>query len=160
MMVMAPLCVGEAAAKRKPAKIITPELRILTVVASPDPYSPGTGVVEFTVEIELPKELDGATLLEVSSLISSASMRSMRFIATRQPVQLPEPSVSPTTAQPTQTKPRMSVTLTWDGLDQSKQVVESGRYHYEVRAKLLAVGENGPRTQKNSWPKRGILMVK
>jgi hypothetical protein len=45
-------------------------------------------------------------------------------------------------------------------MDQSKQLAESGRYQYEIRAKLLALGENGPRTQMNSWPKRGTLTVK
>ena len=55
---------------------------------------------------------------------------------------------------------RIAVTLTWDGRDQTKQVVINGKYGYEVRAKLLVVGENGPRTLMVSWPKHGTLEVK
>lgn len=54
----------------------------------------------------------------------------------------------------------MAVTLTWDGTDQSRQLVDRGKYAYEVRAKLLAVGEKGPRTQMVSWPTRGVVEVK
>ncbi|MGH7164559.1 MAG: hypothetical protein ACREIS_03420, partial [Nitrospiraceae bacterium] len=46
---------------------------------------------------------------------------------------------------------RMTITLTWDGNDQTGQRVQQGRFDYEVRAKLLVVGENGPRTQMVSW---------
>ena len=55
---------------------------------------------------------------------------------------------------------RIAVTLTWDGRDQTKQVVINGKYGYEVRAKLLVVGENGLRTLMVSWPKHGTLEVK
>lgn len=55
---------------------------------------------------------------------------------------------------------RIAVTLTWDGRDQTKQVVINGKYGYEVRAKLLVVGENGPRTLMVSWPKHGTLEVR
>jgi len=55
---------------------------------------------------------------------------------------------------------RIVVTLTWDGRDQTKQVVINGKYGYEVRAKLLVVGENGPRTLMVSWPKHGTLEVR
>jgi len=55
---------------------------------------------------------------------------------------------------------RIVVTLTWDGRDQTKQVVINGKYDYEVRAKLLVVGENGPRTLMVSWPKHGTLEVR
>lgn len=143
-----------AAAKRKSVPAKPPELKIVSVVISPEPYVPGDGALDFSVEVELPKDLDGSSLLEVSSLISSPSKRSMRFLASRQPVQ-PETSAA---YQPG--KSRMTITLTWDGTDQTKQLVESGHYTYEVRAKLLAVGENGPRTQMNSWPKRGTVIVK
>ncbi|OGW67474.1 MAG: hypothetical protein A3H49_03490 [Nitrospirae bacterium RIFCSPLOWO2_02_FULL_62_14] len=117
---------------------------------SPDAYVPGQGVLEVSVEIEIPTYLDGGLLLEVSSLISSPSKRSMRFLSSRQPVaMLPADSAS-----------RMTVTLTWDGKNQHEQVVGAGRYAYEIKAKLLAVGEKGPRTLMNSWPKRGVIEVK
>ena len=32
--------------------------------------------------------------------------------------------------------------------------------YFEVRAKLLANGEKGPRTQTVGWPKRGTIEVK
>jgi len=151
-----------ADAKRKPVQRPEPDLRIVTVTATPEPYSPGTGSLDLAVEVELPKELNGATLLEVSSLISSQSKRSMRFLASRQAVSdqpASDPPPKPQTAADSSPL-RMVVKLTWDGTDQTKQLVEHGRYRYEVRAKLLVVGENGPRTQMVSWPKRGTLEVK
>jgi hypothetical protein len=160
LILVSPFQADVEAAKRKSVPVTPPELRIVTVSALPDPYKPGAGVVDFNIEVELPKEVGQGTLLEVSSLVSSPSMSSMRFLAIRQPLS-PESSEEATTmSHPGAVKPRVSVTLTWDGMDQSKQLAESGRYHYEIRAKLLAVGENGPRTQMNSWPKRGTLTVK
>lgn len=143
------LVVAPAAdAKRPPAP--EPDLRIVRVTLSPDAYVPGQGVLEVSVEIEIPTYLDGGLLLEVSSLISSPSKRSMRFLSSRQPVaMLPPDSAS-----------RMTVTLTWDGKNQHEQVVGAGRYAYEIKAKLLAVNEKGPRTLMNSWPKRGVIEIK
>jgi len=151
-----------ADAKRKPVQRPEPDLRIVAVTASPEPYSPGTGSLDLAVEVEMPKELNGATLLEVSSLISSQSKRSMRFLASRQAVSDQPASDPPPKAQTAADSPpsRIVVKLTWDGTDQTKQLVEHGQYRYEVRAKLLVVGENGPRTQMVSWPKRGTLEVK
>lgn len=192
-------------AKRKQVQGDQPDLRIVTVTASPEPYSPGAGSLDFTIEVDLPKDLDGATILEVSSLISSPSKSSLRFLSNRQPVKVPSPTDSAAEAQPPQAEPpvdvgrstlqgspvdtpanqafdlednekgnrvgvggespgpsptRISVTLTWDGKDHTKQVVGNGKYGYEVRAKLLAIGENGLRTAMVSWPKRGTLEVK
>lgn len=135
-------------AKRPPAP--EPDLRIVRVTLSPDAYVPGEGVLEVSVEIELPTYLDGGMLLEVSSLISSPSKRSMRFLSSRQPVAMPPPDNAS----------RMTVTLTWDGKNQHEQVVDAGRYAYEIKAKLLAVSEKGPRTLMNSWPKRGAIEIK
>ncbi|MBA2251416.1 MAG: hypothetical protein H0W13_01735 [Nitrospirales bacterium] len=45
-------------------------------------------------------------------------------------------------------------------MDQSKELVGTGTYDYEIRAKLLAVGEHGVRTHMNAWPKRGRLALK
>ena len=151
-----------ADAKRKPVPRPEPELRIIAVTASPEPYSPGTGPLDLAIEVELPKELNGATLLEVSSLISSPSKRSLRFLSSRQAVNA-QPASDPASKAQTAAEsppPRIVVKLTWDGTDQTKQLVEQGRYQYEVRAKLLVAGENGPRTQMVSWPKRGTLEVK
>jgi len=153
----------QAEAKRRQVQRPQPDLKILSISSSPAAYSTQTGPLDFSIEIELPKDLDGATILEVSSLISSPSKRSMRFLSTRRPVgiqsQAPSPSIQAADAQPG-VKPHMAVTLTWDGTDQSRQLVDRGKYAYEVRAKLLAVGEKGPRTQMVSWPMRGTVEVK
>jgi hypothetical protein len=81
----------------------------------------------------------------------------MRFLSDRQPLEFP---VEAEQAEAPGGKPRVLVKLIWDGTDQARQPVMSGLYRYEVRAKLLAVGESGPRTQMVSWPKRGTLEVK
>jgi len=153
----------QAEAKHRHVQRPQPDLKILSISSSPAAYSTQTGPLDFSIEVELPKDLDGATILEVSSLISSPSKRSMRFLSTRRPVgtqgQSSSSAVQAAEAQ-LGVKPRMAVTLTWDGTDQSRQLVDRGRYHYEVRAKLLAAGEKGPRTQMVSWPMRGVVEVK
>lgn len=145
------------AAKRPPAH--EPDLRILQVALSPEPYEPQHGVLQLTIQIELPEHLDGATLLEVSSLINSPSKRSMRFLTSREPVGAPSAKTM-TGNQPGEGKPRVAVVLIWDGTDQSKEFARRGRYHYEVRAKLLTAGEKSPRTLMISWPRRGVIEVK
>jgi len=145
------------AAKRKRGPVIPPELKIVSVMIAPASYVPGQGTLDFTIEIELPKETDRHLLLEVSTLISSPSMRSMRFLSSRQSLDKVEDGVS---AAPADSKPRIEVVLTWDGMDQSKELVRSGIYDYEIHAKLLAVGENGVRTHMNAWRKHGTLALK
>ncbi len=137
-----------AAAKRPPAQ--EPDLRIIRVALSPEAYAPGNGTLEFSVDVDLPSYLDGTVLLEVSSLISSPSKRSVRFLSQRRPLTVPQPD----------NDPPVTVTLTWDGRDQHGQVVGAGRYDYEIRVKLLTVGEKGPRTFMQSWPRRGVIEVK
>jgi len=153
------LAVSVDAAKRKSGPVKQPDLRIVTLDVSPAAYSPQSGNLSFAVEVELPKDLDGMLLLEVSSLISSPSKRSMRFLSSRQPVDHQGEPVS-TADGSHQTKRRVDIKLIWDGMDQSKQAVPKGTYSYEVRAKLLTVGDSGPRTQMVSWPKRGTFTVK
>jgi hypothetical protein len=145
-----------ASAKSKPhqAPRPEPELKILDLKVSPNPYTISSGSLQFSALVQLPKELNGATLLEVSSFITSPSKNSLRFLTTRKPL---EPHVASTDGT---TPPQVSVVLTWDGLDQKKLASGAGLYHFEVRAKLLANGEKGPRTQMVSWPKRGTIEVK
>jgi hypothetical protein len=113
-----------------------------------------------TVEVELPANLAPNTVLEVSSLISSPSKRSMRFLVHRQPLDPSTLSSGSSTSEPTEGKPRLEVTLVWDGTDQTKQFVSEGRYDYEIRAKLLLAGEDGPpRTHMVSWKRTGTVMV-
>ena len=147
---------GQVFAKTKPSGVPRPEpeLKILELTITPTPYAPANGPLRFSVTVQLPKELNGATLLEVSSLISSPSKTSLRFLSHRQGVQVPVPALIG--AAP----PRLTLQLTWDGQDHRKQLAGPGQYSYEVRIKLLDNGEKGPRTLMVAWPKRGTLEVK
>jgi len=144
-----------ASAKTKPpqAPRAEPEFRILDLKVSPTPYTISSGSLQFSALVQLPKELSGATLLEVAALITSPSKNSLRFLTTRTALE-PHPASTDGAAPP-----QISVVLTWDGLDQKKIPSGAGLYHFEVRAKLLANGEKGPRTQLVSWPKRGTIEV-
>ena len=145
-----------ASAKSKPhqAPRPEPELKILDLKVDPNPYTISSGSLQFSALVQLPKELNGATLLEVSSFITSPSKNSLRFLTTRTPLM---PHAASTDGA---TPPQISVVLTWDGLDQKKIPSGPGLYNFEVRAKLLANGEKGPRTQMVGWPKRGTIEVK
>ena len=145
-----------ASAKSKPhhAPRPEPELKILDLNVSPNPYTISSGPLLFSALVQLPKELDGATLLEVSSFISSPSKNSLRFLTVRKPL---EPHAASTDGA---APPRIAVLLTWDGLDQKKIPAGAGLYNFDVRAKLLANGEKGPRTQMVAWPKRGTVEVR
>jgi hypothetical protein len=145
-----------AGAKSKPAKAPRPEpeLKVLELKISPNPYTVSAGSLEFSALVQLPRELDGATILEVSSLVTSPSKTSIRFLSQRKPLE--SPVATPISTEP----PRVSVVLTWDGMDHTKEPAEAGIYHFELRAKLLSNGDKGPRTLMVSWPKRGTLQVK
>ena len=148
------------AAKRQHREARPPDLKILSVSLTPAPYSPTDGPMEIAVEVELPHSVQDSALLEVSSLITSPSKRSLKFLADRQPVKDIRSAASAASSAPADGKPHVNLLLTWDGKDQSKQWVQTGRYDYEVRAKLLEVSDKGPRTQMVAWPKRGVLEVK
>ena len=153
LLLWAPLV---ASAKLKPhrAPRPEPELKILDLKVSPNPYTISSGPLEFSALVQLPKELNGATLLEVSSFITSPSKNSLRFLTTRTAL---EPHTASTSGA---TPPHVSVLLTWDGLDHKKIPSVAGLHQFEVRAKLLANSEKGPRTQMVAWPKRGTIEVK
>jgi hypothetical protein len=145
----------ESAAKEKPPRAPRPEpeLKILDLNITPMPYTQGDGPLQFSVTVQLPRDVDRAMILEVTSLISSPSKTSLRFLTHRQPVQ----TVS--TRNGDQERPKVLIELVWDGLDHRKQVAGAGTYAYEVRTKLLANGDKGPRTMMVAWPKRGMLEV-
>ena len=155
------LCMGiispiETEAGKKPRRgpRPEPELKIIDLNIAPNPFEMGNGPLQFNVTVQLPKELDGATILEVTSLISSPSKTSLRFLTHRQPVDVTSEDNSSTG------RPKLSVELSWDGQDHRKQPAGSGTYSYEVRTKLLANGEKGLRTIMVAWPKHGTLEVK
>lgn len=144
----------QAKAKPNRAPRPEPELKILDLTVAPNPYSPAAGPLTFSAIVQLPKELNGATLLEFSSFVTSPSKTSIRFLTTRTAL---APHSPPAEGSPL---PRTTVALTWDGLDHKKGQAGTGLYRYEIRAKLLANGEKGPRTMMVAWPKRGMLEVK
>jgi hypothetical protein len=146
---------AEGWTKNKPARVPRPdpELKILNVNVTPIPYTPGNGPLQFAVNVQLPKQLDGATILEVTSLISSPSKTSLRFLTHRRLVEAHP--VAGGTEHPT-----LPIELSWDGQDHRKQLAGSGIYSYEVRTKLLKEGDKGLRTMMVAWPKRGTLEVR
>lgn len=146
--------IASAKSKHPRAPRPEPELKILDLKVSPNPYTISSGSLEFSASIKLPKELNGATLLEVSSFITSPSKNSLRFLTARTEL---EPHQASANGDP---PPQISVVLTWDGLDHKKIPSVAGLHQFEVRAKLLANGEKGPRTQMVAWPKRGTVEVK
>ena len=77
LLVWTPLA---ASAKSKPhrAPRPEPELKILDVKVSPNPYTISSGSLQFSALVKLPKELNGATLLEVSH--SSRRRRKIRSV--------------------------------------------------------------------------------
>jgi hypothetical protein len=131
-----------------------PELKIVDLAIAPKPYVLGNGPLQFSVTVQLPKDMRGDLILEVSSLLSSPSKTSVRFLTHRQPVQISSISDRGTERQ------KVSIELVWDGQDQRKQLAVAGTYSYEVRTKLLLNGEKGLRTVMVGWPKRGTLQVK
>lgn len=158
LMVMGQQVEGLAKTKGKGVPHPEPELKILSLHATPIPYRPQDGPFHFAATVQLPKEVDEQLMLEVSALVTSSSMTSLRFLSIRQPVN--EHVVADTGTDGDQLQKRVQVDLAWDGLDHNKQQVPAGSYEYEVRVKLLSNGEKGQRTQMLSWPKRGKFVVK
>jgi hypothetical protein len=149
---------GLAKSKKKNVPRPEPELKILSLHAVPMPYRPQDGPFHFTATVQLPKEVDELMMLEVSALVTSSSMTSLRFLSIRQPVN--EHVLANNVADGEMLQKRVHVDLAWDGLDHNKQQVPAGSYEYEVRVKLLSNGEKGQRTQMLAWPKRGKFVVK
>ena len=135
-----------------------PDLKILSLQAAPMPYRPQDGPFHFIATVQLPKEIDEQLMLEVSALVTSSSMTSLRFLSIRQRVN--EHAQTATSAAGDTPQKHVQVDLVWDGLDHNKQQVPVRSYEYEVRVKLLSNGEKGQRTQMLSWPKRGKIVVK
>lgn len=152
----------DAKTKQKSAPRREPELKIIDLKISPLPYAPDQGALDFTVIVQLPKEVDGTLMLEVSSLVTSPSMTSLRFLSNRQAITDHQPSTvaaAPGSSEEQEPK-RVRIHLSWDGLDHNKQLAPPGSYDYMVRAKLLSNDEKRQKTQMLSWPKRGTFVVK
>ena len=136
------------AKRKKPTP--KPPLKIVDITTSPVPFAPGHGPMALTVTVELPKKLDQFDVLEVSSLISVPTRRSVRFLVSRQPLNkvISEDG-----------KTHVKTTLLWDGKDQTRQHVPQGTYTYEARAKLMAREEGFIRAKIVSPFARGTLDV-
>ncbi|MDT7043068.1 hypothetical protein [Candidatus Nitronereus thalassa] len=144
------ILIDEAEAKRKKRRYSPPSLKILDISTSPMPFAPGNGPLEITVDVGLPKNLSNVDLLEVSSMISFPSKRSIRFLYNRHPI---EDIVE---AEGTR---KISTTLMWDGKDQTDQFVTAGTYKYEIRAKLMSNKTGQPLVKVVSLRARGKLEV-
>lgn len=136
----------EARSKR----VFTSPVKISDVVISPEPFLIGKSPVTFSMLVELPSNLNGANVLEVSALISSPTRRTMSFVAHRRVL------ASSSSGGGASTVPVM---LVWDGKDQYRQLVPDGSYYYEIRAKLMEDEGFGPRTKIVSHRVQGTLDV-
>ncbi len=136
-------------AKRK-KRSQPPPLKIVDITASPVPFAPGREPMTITVTVELPKKLDQFDLLEVSSLISLSTRRSIRFLVRRQLLNAVVIGNG---------KSRMTVALLWDGRDQTRQYVPQGTYSYEAKAKLMAHEDGFTKAKIVSPYARGTLDV-
>jgi len=129
-----------------------PPLQILHVTPSPSPFDLANGDLHISVSVAFPATLRGKIILEVTSLITYPTQRSMRFLSQRTPI----PVISDS-----HRKKRIDATLVlvWDGTDQYKEKVSPGTYHYEVRAKLLKPHGNDLLTLWLSRQIRGTVEV-
>ncbi len=143
------LAPGALAAKRK-KPTPKPPLKIVDITTSPVPFALGHGPMALTVTVELPQNSDQFDLLEVSSLISVPTRRSIRFLVSRQPLD---------TVIIEDGRPRMKTTLLWDGKDQTRKHVRQGTYSYEARAKLMVHEEGFTKAKIVSPFARGTLDV-
>src|ERR1043165_5511968 len=95
-------------AKSKAAKASRPEpeLKVLELKITPNPYTVSAGSMEFSALVQLPRERDGATILELPSLVPSPSKTSIRFLSLRKPLEVP--AATPISTEP----PKVPVVLT------------------------------------------------
>lgn len=144
------MLVDDADAKRKKRRYRAPSLKILDISTSPMPFAPGTGPLTITVDVGLPKNLSNVDLLEVSSMISFPTKRSIRFLYNRLPLDEIEASGN---------KKKISTTFLWDGKDHTDNLVSAGTYKYEIRAKLMSQKDGPARVKIVSLRARGELEV-
>ncbi len=144
--VLAPVSLDAKRKRRTPSS----PLKIVDITTSPVPFAPGSEPMVITVTVGLPEKLDQFDLLEVSSLISVPTRRSIRFLVKRQVLD---------TVIIKDGKPRMTTTLLWDGKDQTRKHVPQGTYSYEARAKLMAHEEGFTKVKIVSPFARGTLDV-
>lgn len=148
---------GVSHAAKAKVKAHSPDLKILSVDPTPVPFVVSAHPLTLTIMVELPKTLPEEALLNVTTLITSPSKSSIRVLESLQP--LTDKAVTDAALENGSPR-RIEVVQVWDGTDQTKRVVSDGTYNYQVVAKLMAPGKNGPLTRETSWKRRGSFEVR
>ena len=148
---------GLSHAAKPKATAHPPNLKILSVDPRPLPFVVTKRPLTLTIMVELPKTFPEEALLNVTTLITSPSKSSIRVLESRQP--LTDKTVTDAAIENGNPR-RIEVVQVWDGTDQTKRVVSDGTYNYQVVAKLMAPGKNGPLTWETSWKRRGSFAVR
>ena len=148
---------GLSHASKPKAKARTPDLKILSVDPTPLPFVVTARPLTLTIMVELPKTLPEEALLNVTTLITSPSKSSIRVLESQQALTDKTP---PDAAFEDGNPRRIEVVQIWDGTDYTKRSVSGGTYTYQVQAKLMVPGKNGPLTRETSWKRRGRLEVR
>src|SRR5947209_17195812 len=134
-----------------------PDLKILSVEATPVPFFLNEHPLTLTITVALPKSLPGGALLDVTTLITSPSKTSFRLLTNRQAVAT---DAAAGTDGAKSIPPQVQVMQMWDGTDHTRRIVADGLYDYQVQAKLLVPGKNGPLMREASLKKRGKFEVR
>lgn len=134
-----------------------PDLKILTVEATPLPFFLNEHPLTLTITVALPKSIPDDALLDVTTLITSPSKTSFRLLTNRQTV-AGNAAAGPDGAK--NLPGLVQVMQTWDGTDHTKHIVADGMYDYQVQAKLMMPGKNGPLLREASLKKRGKFEVR
>ena len=148
---------GLSHAAKPTAPVRTPDLKILSVNPAPLPFVVAEHSLRLTIMVELPKTLPEEALLNVTTIITSPSKSSIRVLESHQA--LTDKTVPDVTIE-NGTLRRIEIVQVWDGTDYTKRVVSGGIYTYQVQAKLMVPGKNGPLMRETSWKRRGSLEVR
>ena len=150
--------VGLGYAANPKAKEKPPTLKVISVDPVPLPFIvPAEVPLTLTIMVEIPKTLPEEALLDVTTLITSPSKFSIRLLTNRQMITGKRSLEGNAVDGASQL---VEVIQTWDGTDQAKRIVADGTYDYQVQAKLMVMGKNGPLTRATSWRKRGSFEVR
>jgi hypothetical protein len=147
--------VSDAATAKTKAR--PPDLKILSVDSMPFPFVVNESPLTLTIMVELPKNLPEQALLNITTLITSPSKSSIRLLENNQPL---TDKILADAGTKNGDRRQVKIVQKWDGTDQTKQIVSDGIYDYQVQAKLMVVGKNGPVTRETAWKKRGTFEVR
>ena len=150
--------VGVGYAANPKTKEKPPALKVISVHPVPLPFIvPPETPLTLTIMVEIPKTLPEEALLDVTTLITSPSKFSIRLLTNRQMITGKRPLEE---NEADGDSHLVEVIQTWDGTDHAKRIVADGTYDYQVQAKLMVMGKNGPLTRATSWRKRGSFEVR